>query len=94
MINLKFLKPKLLNTLLTIVILSLPLLKERVPFPEGGFVVERYAPIVLIGSYLWLRDFFPFIQMIGFSLLIYFTTSAVLAILLSIFHHKRKAKIK
>jgi len=70
-----FLKPHKINTIFTIIILALPILKERVPLEQGGFVVERYSPIVLVGSYIWLRDLYALILMLGFSLFVYITTS-------------------
>ena len=91
--SLKFLRPKLLNVITTIVVLTLPLLKERVQLPEGGFVVERYTPIVLIGSYVWLRDPYPLLLMIGFSLVVYIVVSVALATLSKLFRNSLSKRL-
>jgi len=75
-----FLKPNKLNTILTFIVLALPILKERVPLEEGGFVIERYSPIVLIGSYVWLKELYVLILMLGFSLLVYIMASIGVAL--------------
>lgn len=69
------LKPRWPNTLLTLVILALPILRERVPLEEGGFVIERYSPLVLVGSYAWLKDWCALLLMLGFSLFVYVAAS-------------------
>lgn len=79
--NFRFLKPRLINTVLTIITLSLPLLKERVQLLSDGYEVERYIPFHLLFTYLQMRDYFPFIQMIGFSLLVYLAVSVIVSIL-------------
>ena len=83
----KFIKPKFINTSLAVIILSLPLLKERVQLPTGEFVDERYIPFHLIFTYLQMRDYFPFVQMIGFSLFVYFVVSVVVATIMCCLHY-------
>jgi len=51
-INLNFLKPRFLNILLTLVVFSSPLLRERARLPDGAITeTVYYRPIFLITSY-------------------------------------------
>ena len=75
-----FLRPRLANVLLTLIVLSLPIIWERAPLPTGGYAVAAYRPIFLLASYLQMNDYYPFFQMVGFSLAIYIAVSVVLAI--------------
>ena len=77
---LKFLKPKTVNVLLTLLIISLPLLREQVQLPTGGYEIARYRPIFLLTSYLQMQDWYPFLLMIGFTLAVYVGVSIVVAI--------------
>lgn len=86
--NLRFLIPRLPNTLVTLVILSLPLIRERAVLPEGGYVVATYRPVVMLYSYLRLRDFYPFFLMFCFSMIVYLAVSAILAFTPSPFRKK------
>ena len=89
----KFLKPKKLNTIITLVVLILPILSERVPLsPNGPYVVENYSPIVLIFSYAFLGDLFPFFQMLCFSLLIYILVSLCIKAFVKICYHLKVDK--
>jgi len=85
-----FLKLRWTNTLLTLIILTLPILREKVQLEEGGFVVVRYSPIVLVGSYAWLKDWYPFLLMLGFSLFVYIVTSAAIMLFKKLFEFLRK----
>lgn len=85
-----FLKPRWINALLTLIILALPILRERVQLEEGGFVVVRYSPIVLVGSYAWLKDWYPFLLMLGFSLFIYVVVSATITLLNKLLKFSKK----
>lgn len=87
--NLGFLKPNVLNVLTTHIVLSLPLLRERAAYPEGGFEIVTYKPIFLLVSYLHMNDWYPFFLMIGFTLFIYVATSALLSIILWLVKKKR-----
>jgi len=81
-ISLDFLKPRLLNTILAIVVFSLPFLRERVMLPEGGYEVAHYRPIFLLASYLQMQDWYPFLLMVGFLLIIYLAVSIVTAVVI------------
>jgi hypothetical protein len=91
-INLDFLKPRLLNTLMAIVIFSLPLLRERVMLPEGGYEVAHYRPIFLLTSYLQMQEWYPFFLLIGFFLAIYFAASLMVTVVSSLWRKARKLK--
>jgi hypothetical protein len=91
-ISLDFLKPRLLNTLLALIIFSLPFLRERVMLPEGGYEVAHYRPIFLLTSYLQMQDWYPFFLMVGFFLVIYFAASLVVAILTPVWKKINKSK--
>jgi len=91
-ISLDFLKPRLLNTLLALIIFSLPFLRERVMLPEGGYEVAHYRPIFLLASYLQMQDWYPFFLMIGFFLVIYFAASLVVSILTSVWKKINRSK--
>ena len=77
---LKFLKPRTVNVLLTLLIISLPLLREQVQLPTGGYEIATYRPIFLLTSYLQMQDWYPFLLMIGFTLAVYVGVSIVVAI--------------
>ena len=91
-INLNFLKPRLLNTLLTLIIFSLPLLRERARLPEGGYEMVHYRPIFLLASYLQMQDWYPFFLMVGFSLVIYFAASLIVILLTPVWKKIKKSK--
>src|SRR3989339_585044 len=78
--SLKFLKPRIGNVLLTLVVISLPLLREQVQLPTGGYEIARYRPVFLLTSYLQMQDWYPFLLMIGFTLAVYVGASIVVAI--------------
>jgi len=78
--SLSFLKPRLANVLLTLIIFSLPLLRERAVFPEGGYEIVYYRPIFLLTAYLQMQDFQPLFLMVGLLLVIYLAVSVVVAI--------------
>ena len=85
-----FLKLRWTNALLTLIILALPILRERVQLEEGGFVIARYSPLILVGSYAWLRDWYPFLLMLGFSLFVYIVTSAAIKLFGKLFKFWKK----
>jgi len=91
-INLNFLKPRFLNILLTLIVFSLPLIRERARFPEGGYEVVHYRPIFLLASYLQMQDWYPFFLMVGLLLFIYFVTSLIVAILTPVWKKINKSK--
>ena len=74
--NFSFLKPKLLNVLITVIILCLPLFREQY---NGGQYITRYKPIdLLIGSLRETNTVGLFFLMLAFSLIIYFIVSLVI----------------
>ena len=83
--NFNFLKPRWVNVLITLIILSLPILRERAVLPTGGFEVVAYRPIFLLASYLQMGDYYPFFLMVGFSLFVYLAVSTFLAVASKIF---------
>jgi hypothetical protein len=92
-INLNFLTPRLWNILLTLVVFSLPLLRERARLPDGTITeTVYYRPIFLLTSYLQMHDWYPFFLMIGFFLVIYFAASLVVAILAPVWKKIYKSK--
>lgn len=72
------LKPRIVNVVITLIVLLIPFLRERVLLPDGSYVVEFYSPLVLIISYIRLLDFYPLFQMLMFSLLIYVVISMII----------------
>ncbi len=82
-ISFKFLKPRLTSIIPTIIIFSLPILKERVRLPEGGYEIFRFRPIALIASYFQEQEWYPFFLMVGLFLFIYLAISLVIAIIKS-----------
>ena len=76
-----FLKPQRINVIVTLIILVLPILQERVSLEQGGFVVERYSPIFMTVTYVWLRGWYELLLMLGFSLFVYVVTSLLNALL-------------
>jgi hypothetical protein len=90
MVKLNFLKPQARNLLITFVVLLLPLIRERVPLTPGGYEVSRYSPLLLLSLYLRMGDYYPFLLMVGFSLVVYFGVSAILAASLRLFTNKKK----
>lgn len=77
--KLDFLKPRLINILLTFVVLCLPLLREQY---QGGVYITWHKPIELIIQYLQNphnQSYLPlFGGMILFSLAVYILISAVI----------------
>ncbi|HLE48841.1 MAG TPA: hypothetical protein VI819_02300, partial [Patescibacteria group bacterium] len=63
------------------VIFSLPFLRERAVLPEGGYEVAYYRPIFLLVSYLQMQEWYAFMLTVGFSLVVYFAASLVVAVL-------------
>jgi len=92
-INLNFLKPRLLNILLTLVVFSLPLLRERARLPEGGYEVAYYRPIYLLTSYLQMQEWYPLFLMVGLFLFIYFTISLTVLAITSAWNKLRESKM-
>ena len=81
-------KPRWINVLLTLIIYSMPLLRERVVLPTGGYEVVFYRPIFLLASYLQMSDYYPFFLMNGLLLFIYFAVSVVISISAKLFKKK------
>lgn len=79
-ISLDFLKPRLVNVLLTIVVLCLPFLREQY---KGGEYVTWHRPVELMIQCLQNpqnKSYFQlFIGLILFSLVVYVLTSALIA---------------
>ena len=92
-INLNFLKPRLLNVLLTLVIFSLPVLQEKARLPEGGYEVAHYRPIFLLASYLQMQDWYPFFLVLGL-LLFFYVFISFLILIFSFFWKKVARSIK
>ena len=88
--SLDFLKPKILNVILTLIILALPLFSENVPLSDDGpYVVERYSPLFLLIGYIILLDFYALFLMICFSLLIYISVCAIIKVFSTSWRRKR-----
>jgi len=87
--DLQFLRPRTVNVLLTLLVLSVPLIKERAPLPSGGYEVVVYRPIFLFTAYLQMNDYYPFVLMVGFSLAVYLAVSVVVGIVSKL--HKKRA---
>jgi len=81
-ISLKFLQPRLSNCLFTFIILSLPIIPERIPLVTGGYESVRYIPMFLLYAYLQMGDYYLFILMVGFLLLVFFVVSLIIAVIL------------
>lgn len=75
-VNFSFLKPRILNVLITVIILCLPLFREQY---NGGQYVTWYKPIeVLFYSLRETNTIGLFFLMLVFSLMIYFIVSLVI----------------
>ena len=75
-VNFSFLKPKVFNVLITVIILCLPLFREQY---NGGQYVAWYKPIeVLFSSLRETNTIGLFFLMLAFSLIIYFFVSLVI----------------
>jgi hypothetical protein len=75
-VNFVFLKPRILNVLITVIILCLPLFREQY---NGGQYVTWYKPIdLLIGSLRETNTIGLFFLMLAFSLIIYSIVSLVI----------------
>lgn len=81
----RFLKPQISNVVITVLILSLPLIRERAPVATGGYEEAFYRPIFLLTAYLQMGEFYAMLLMIGFSLVVYFAVSILLTLLLRLF---------
>ena len=87
---LSFLKPRPVNVIVSLIIVSLPILREHAVLPTGGYEVVYYRPVFLLTSYLQMQDWYPFLLMVGFNLFIYVVVSGVVAIGFLIFRPKKK----
>jgi len=88
---LKILTPRLVNVLITLVVISLPLLGERARLPDGTITeTVFYRPIFLLTTYLQMQDWQPFLLMVGFVLVVYMVVSAILAVFSRVIRQKRK----
>lgn len=90
--NLKFLYPRLSNVVITLLVISLPLIKERVQLPTGEYEVVMYRPIFLLASYLQMNDYYPFFLMVCFSLVVYVVVSGILAAFSRLIIKSKRAK--
>ncbi|MGK5091546.1 hypothetical protein WDW89_05950, partial [Deltaproteobacteria bacterium TL4] len=88
--TLDFLKPRSVNTIITLVIVSLPLLREHAVLPSGGYEIARYRPIFLLVDYLQMKEWYPFLLILGFCTFIYIVVSGVVAIGSLIIRSKKK----
>ena len=88
--TLSFLKPRPVNVIVSLIIVSLPILREHAVLPTGGYEVVYYRPVFLLTSYLQMQDWYPFLLMVGFNLFIYVVVSGVVAIGLLIIKPKKK----
>jgi hypothetical protein len=86
--KLSFLKPRIYNVLATLAVLSLPLIRERARYPEGGFEIATYRPIFLLTSYIQMNEFKPVLLILGFSLLVYVVVSIILALVIKFLKKK------
>jgi hypothetical protein len=87
--KLKFLKPQISNVAITILILSLPLIRERAPIATGGYEEVFYRPIFLLTAYLQMEEFYGLLLMSGFSLFVYLVVSILLALFFRLFKKLR-----
>lgn len=76
----KFLRLTTSNLLLTVAVMFLPLIRERVLLPSGGFEVEYYRPMFLLSFYLQTSDYYPFVLMLGFLIFVYLVVCVVMEI--------------
>lgn len=86
----KFLKPRLANVLLTLIVLSLPILRERAWLPTGGYVVAAYRPILMLVSYLQIKAYYQFFLTVSFSLVVYAVVSVVVTVVSKLLKKKGK----
>jgi len=78
----KFLKPNGVNILVTLIIFSLPLIRERSRLPDGTITeVVFYRPIFLLVSYLQMQDWQPFLLMAGLLVVLYIVVSVVVVLI-------------
>lgn len=91
--SLSFLKPRLPNVLITLVVLLLPILREHAQLPTGGYVVVRYRPLFVFVDYLQTNktnNYYPFFLMVVLSLVVYIAASIVVAIASKLLKKKGK----
>lgn len=78
----KMLSPDRVKVLVSLVVLSLPLWKERIPVESGGVVVERVIPITLLPAYIVNGgDFQSLLLLLGFYVFVYVIVAFVIEIL-------------
>lgn len=78
----KMLSPDRVKVLVSLVVLSLPLWKERIPVESGGVVVERVIPITLLPAYIVHGvDFQSLLLLLGFYVFVYVIVAFVIEIL-------------
>lgn len=75
-VNFSFLKPKILNVLITVIILCLPLFREQ--YNQGQYVAWYKPMEVLFYSLRERGTFGLFLLMLGFSSITYFLISLVI----------------
>ena len=75
-----WLEPRYSNILLTLLILSLPIFSENVPLENGGSIVEKFIPMHITYTYLHMKDYIPFLQMVGFSFVVYIGVTLIIQI--------------
>ena len=88
--TLSFLRPRLLTIIISLIALFLPLLREHVVFPTGGYEIVYYRPAFLLVDYFQMQDWYPFLLMLGFSAFIYAVVSGVLAFVFAVIKPKKK----
>ncbi|OGG11873.1 hypothetical protein A2Z00_00270 [Candidatus Gottesmanbacteria bacterium RBG_13_45_10] len=86
-INVKFLRPRLVNILPTLILLFLLILWEHAALPTGGYVLVRYVPVFVFVDYVKLQYYGGALLFIGFFLIVYVVVSLGVAILSSILRH-------
>jgi len=86
----RFLKPGILNLLLTLTILFLPIFRESATLPGGGQSVDFYQPIILFFVYIKLKEWYALYLISLFFLFIYFLSSITISIGIKFFNIKSK----
>ena len=86
--KLDWLRPNIAKSIAFVVAVLIPFLRERAPAIDGSISVAYYSVGLLLGSYLYLADWFPFFQMLAFAIVIYVAIAGIIDIISQIIRKK------
>ncbi len=89
-ISLDFLRPRLVNVLLTLLVLCLPILREQ--YNNGQYITYHRPITVIIDYFQHFQQPHLILILAMFILIIYFISSLILAIIISVWKKVNKLK--